>query len=106
MKTLTLTNTNRTYCTIPINSENESEKGFSLPVLSILKRKEDEIAILRARNDFLEQFAPNDDYGKPNRNGKPRILMRRGYFTSRNGRKPKLLNPAGEEDYQPDLFNW
>ncbi len=106
MKSFTLTNTNRTNCVITINGGNETRKDFSGADLSVLKEKEDEIAVLRARNDYLEQFAPHDDYGKPGQNGKPRILLRRGYYTSRNGRRPKILNPAGENDFQPDLFNW
>ena len=70
-----------------------------------LSGKDAEIDMLRAKNKFLEQFAPKDDFGTPNRNGKPKVLIRRGCYTSRNGRNPKYPNPdkAGEEQLEFDF---
>lgn len=60
-----------------------------------LNEKDAEIDLLRSRIRFLEQFAPKDCYGAPNKKGEPKTQIRRGYFTARNGRMPKYLNPDG-----------
>ena len=57
--------------------------------------KEAEIDTLRARIQFLEQFAPKDYYGAPNKKGKPKIFQRCGCYVSSHGRKPQFLNPDG-----------
>ena len=86
--------------TISVSSEFDTDsKEQNYIFLSVgsnqneLNEKNAEIDRLRAKIQFLEQFAPKDCYGAPNKKGEPKTQIRRGYFTARNGRRPKFLNP-------------
>ena len=60
---------------------------------------------LREKNAFLEQFIPKGEFGDPSKtNGNPKWQLRRGYYVSRNGSRPKRLNPETNGYLQRDLF--
>ena len=60
---------------------------------------------LREKNAFLEQFIPKGEFGDPSKtNGNPKWQLRRGYYVSRNGSRPKRLNPETNGYLQHDLF--
>lgn len=64
-----------------------------------------ENAGLREKIEFLEQFIPKGELGDPSTvNGNPKWQLRRGYFVSGKGRRPKRLNPDTNGYLQLDLF--
>ena len=64
-----------------------------------------ENAGLREKLEYLEQFIPKCELGDPSEvNGSPKWQMRRGYYVSRKGRRPKRLNPDTNGYLQLDLF--
>ena len=64
-----------------------------------------ENAELREKLAYLEQFVPKGEFGEPSAvNGCPKWQQRRGCYVSRNGRRPRRLNPDTNGYLQHDLF--
>ena len=64
-----------------------------------------ENAELREKIEYMEQFIPSGELGDPSAvNGSPKWQVRRGYFVSGKGRRPKRLNPDTNGYLQLDLF--
>lgn len=62
-------------------------------------------AELREKLAYLEQFVPKGEFGEPSAvNGCPKWQQRRGCYVSRNGRRPRRLNPDTNGYLQHDLF--
>jgi len=62
-------------------------------------------AELREKLAYLEQFVPKGEFGEPSAvNGCPKWQQRRGCYVSRNGRRPRRLNPDTDGYLQHDLF--
>jgi len=69
------------------------------------KRLIAENAELREKLAYLEQFVPKGEFGEPSIvNGRPKWQQRRGCYVSRNGRRPRRLNPDTNGYLQHDLF--
>ena len=98
--------------TISVSSEfDTSLKERNFIFLSVgsnqneLNEKNAEIDRLRAKIQFLEQFAPKDYYGAPNKKGEPKTQIRRGCYVSSHGRRPQFLNPD-ENGYEQLEFDF
>ena len=87
--------------------------NLSMEQISAVARKLGEMANrlitenagLREKIEFLEQFIPKGELGDPSTvNGNPKWQLRRGYFVSGKGRRPKRLNPDTNGYLQLDLF--
>ena len=62
-----------------------------------------ENSVLSERNSYLAQFAPNGDYGDPNRDGNPRYQKRRGYYVANRGADVAKRDPE-KYGYEQDFF--
>lgn len=63
-----------------------------------------ENAMLREKNAYLEQFAPKNEYGDLNANGKPKVFQRKGCYVTAKGTEPQRMDPDKKGYLELDLF--
>ena len=64
----------------------------------------DSNAMLREKNAYLEQFAPKDEFGDLNKEGKPKVFQRKGCYVTAKGTEPARMDPDKNGYLQLDFF--